>query len=450
MSSPSSWGSTSRASCSARCSRGPRGRDEYGIRAASPLLDGKRLELRAGNRQVGVLATGEIPSRAAAAGALPTILRGSWQDDASDRRWANPTAEQLFTGIDRFHLPGGAAADDSTWAEWHYFNVVLDDERWLYLTFLVGGRVATTDGWGGRILLTVREPDGAHRSLTRDLPAAEVSFDTASPDLTFGADSYVRLDGNRYRVSAALPGATVELTVRPHPHRWFPPTDIGGTALVSGYVVPALFASASGRVCLGGSPDCEPVRAAQAYHDHNWGVWRNVAWEWGTASDSTLSLLYGAVRGDSAGEGGVFAYLVDDRGPVGIFRPREMRVAEWQTISEGGLPLRVPEQLELTDPRQGFSARIAVEAVHVTDMQRPRDRFFVQMRGTATVTRRGSGTGPPSRVFRNVRGPLIRTLEPCWPGGCSRGVRSFIRHSTGDQPWRSAKSAATITSCPSR
>ena len=188
----------------------PRGRREHGIRSASPILDGKPVELYAGERRITVIATGEIPSRARAAGASPDLLSGRWMDSDADRQWMAPTQAELLREIDRFHIP---PVRDSTWAEWHYFNVVLDERRWVYATLMVAGEVGVPGRWGGRILLTVREPDGTHRSLTRDLPGEQVRFDTASPDLRFGERAYVRLEGDAYRVAADAGGVRVDLRV---------------------------------------------------------------------------------------------------------------------------------------------------------------------------------------------------------------------------------------------
>lgn len=369
----------------------PRAREEHGVRAASPVLDGRQLEVTAGGETFTVLATGEVPSRAAAAGAAPVLLAGRWADSDADRAWTSPTPDALLREIDRFHLPSGAAARDSTWAEWHYFNVVLDDRRWVYVTLMVAGRVREPGRWGGRILLTVREPDGTHRSVHRDLPGAEVRFDTTGPDLRFGDRAFVRVEDGAYRVAADAEGVRVDLTVRPAPRRYFPPTDLGGSALVSGYVTPALYATAAGTVCL---PACRRVDGVQAYHDHNWGVWRNVSWEWGSASDERLSLLYGVVRGNSTPTEGIFAYLVDGRGVRGVHRPGEMRVEAWQEVrAEGGATVRVPRRFAFDDRRTGLAVTVDVSAAHVTDMARPARRWFVQMRGVATVRERGRTLG---------------------------------------------------------
>lgn len=372
----------------------PRGRREHGIRSSSPILDGKPVELFAGGRRIGVIATGEIPSRARAAGASPNLLSGRWMDSDADRRWTAPDRAAQLREIDRFHVP---PVRDSTWAEWHYFNVVLDDARWVYVTLMVAGEVGVPGRWGGRILLTVREPDGTHRSLTRDLPGEQVRFDTTSPDLRFGERAFVRLEGDAYRVAADAGGVRVDLRVQPSPRRYFPPTDLGGSELISGYVAPALHARAQGTVCL---PACEAVRGAQAYHDHNWGVWRDVSWEWGSASDANLSLLYGVVRGGgNAAAEGLFAYLVDGDGVRGVYRPGDIRVLEMQTATADGRRIQVPRRFAFADARQGLRVTVDVAAVHVTDMNRPTRRWFVQMRGVATIQERGRTVGRLTGFF---------------------------------------------------
>mgnify|MGYP006172767687 CR=1 FL=1 len=44
----------------------------------------------------------------------------------------------VLNELDRFHLP---PRPDSTWSEWHYFNLVTAQDEWWYMTYLVGGEV---------------------------------------------------------------------------------------------------------------------------------------------------------------------------------------------------------------------------------------------------------------------------------------------------------------------
>ena len=381
----------------------PRARDSLGVRAVSPVVDSRELEVLAGGRTWKAVTSGEIPSRARAAGAAPNLLAGRWTDSDADRAWSAPSADELFREIDHFHRPAGAVANDSTWAEWHYFNVVLSEQRWVYVTLMVAGRVGTPGRWGGRILVTVRDPDGRHRSYHRDLPGTDVRFDTASPELRFGDRAYVTQSNGVYRVAADAEGIRLNLAVTLGPRRYFPPTDLGGQTLVSGYVAPALYATAAGTVCL---PKCEAVSGAQAYHDHNWGVWRGVSWEWGSASDSALSLLYGVVRGDSTATEGMFAYLVDGRGVRGVFRPGLLRYTEMQVVrTEDGTPVSVPRQMRFEDTRRGLAVTIDVAAARASNSgNRGPRRYFVQMRGVATVQENGTVSGRLRGFFETYVG----------------------------------------------
>ena len=88
-------------------------------------------------------------------------------------------------------------------------------------------------------------------------------------------------------------------------------------------------------------------------------------------------------------------YLVDERGVRGLYRPAAIQVQETQLV-EG---VRVPRRLSFEDARRGFRVEIEVESAHVSDMRRPRRRWFVQMRGVATVQERGRPIGRLTGFF---------------------------------------------------
>jgi hypothetical protein len=368
----------------------PRGREEYGVTAASPLIDGRLVRVSRRERELQALASGEIPSRATAVGAAPNLTAGAWVDSRADTLWADPPPDAFFDEIDSFHLPHGAAVGDSTWAEWHYFNVAIDADRWIYLTYSLGGQVGSENGWGGRLLLTMRDPVSGHRSVSRDVQSSSIRFDTTRADLFLDDDAFVTQQDGVYHLVARVGGADLNLTIAPTPRRLFPPAEMGGDALISGYVVPALAARAQGRICLPTSAGrgCEQISDAPAYHDHNWGVWRDVSWEWGAASDDELSLLYGVVEAGED-EQRLFAYLVDNRGVRGLFRPALPQFLSTRDASVEGRVVRVPAEIRFEDERRGLSVDIAVSSFQVTDLDRDRNRYFVQMRGIATVRQAG-------------------------------------------------------------
>jgi hypothetical protein len=187
--------------------------------------------------------------------------------------------------------------------------------------------------------------------------------------------------------------------VDPQTGAYFPGASIGGERFISGYAVPALRATASGSLCVAGR--CEEYVDAQSYHDHNWGVWQDVTWEWGSARLGSYSLLYGRVvrGGDDAVNEPVFVYLVDSLGFAGVFRPRSITYEEGRSITVNGRTVRVPARGMLFDARGLDTVRIEleIEDAAATPMRvrrvgaEPGAPIFVQMKGRARLTGRLGG-----------------------------------------------------------
>jgi hypothetical protein len=392
------------------------------VSAVAPQVVGKLayLDLPDG-REIPVRASGGIPSQDAAVGAAPDLAAGTWADDSLDRKWRAPTAFELRNEIDHFHVPPPAVAGNPTWAEWHYFNVVsADRQRWAFISFIVAGAVER-GRWGGQVLVTLHEHGRPERRFVATVPSSQVRFSTTDADVRIG-ESFVQVqpDG-RYRVHARAVaeqgGAplTLDLEVTPSPGAYFPGAELVSGALVSGYVVPALRADASGAICVAGS--CEQLDAVQAYHDHNWGVWRGVSWEWGAARAGEYALLFGRVQPpDSvAAREPLFAYVTDSLGFLALFRPREVVYTGHRTIQVDGRPVDVPTHGEMFDVRGDDTLRVEldVEDATGTDTRKPLAErgdalaaraiprpYFIQMKGLATISGRvhgrplqGQGTG---------------------------------------------------------
>jgi hypothetical protein len=378
---------------------GPRHADV--IRTVAPTIEGKLLYLcKAGPdcRPTAVHAGGEIPSRAAALGTGLDVRQGAWRDSPADSAYVAPTSQQLYDELDRFHLP---RHPDSTWGEWHYFNLVTAPDEWWYVTYLVGGEVPS-GRWGGRVLVTHRRPDGVYDRFTATAPASATRFDTARADLDIGASAVRQRDG-LYYLSARAAGARgpvrLDLELRPRPNRYFPPVELREDDFLSGYVVPALAATAAGTICV--ARRCSRVTDAPAYHDHNWGVWRDVTWEWGAASGEALSLLYGGVYGPeregmaagTAVTSPFFLTLVDSLGVRQVLR--FSRIAyEGEQPAAGAPGATAPRRFTLTATRGGDSVRLAVhvENALATGMSAASfRRVFLQMRGRFELRGRVAG-----------------------------------------------------------
>jgi hypothetical protein len=360
---------------------GPRRADV--VRTVSPNIEGKLLYLRHGRQVIPVRAGGEIPSRAAAVGTGLRLAAGSWQDSPADSSFVAPSPQQLYDEIDRLHLP---RTPDSTWAEWHYFNVVSSPDEWWYLTFLIGGEVPV-GRWGGQLLLTHRKPDGSYQRYTSLFPAADIAFDTAHADLGLAAN-FVRQRDGVYRLHArsTINRVDLALEITPAPRHYFPPVELGDEQLVSGYVVPALVAKASGTICV--RTRCQTLTKVPAYHDHNWGVWRDVTWEWGSARGGQLSLLYGGVYGPSGNSGNpvrspFFLTVLDSLGVEQVLRFDTIRYSGTRRAA-GAAGTTAPARFSLDAIREADTLHLNVQVEDALATSRGTSRLqrvFLQMRG---------------------------------------------------------------------
>lgn len=383
------------------------------VTVAAPQLEGKLLYLTTPDGvEHPVRATGEIPSATRTLGAMPTISQGVWDDDAGDLRWTRPTFAELRHDIDHFHRPSDDLPNADSWGEWHYFNVLSPDaSRWAFITFLVGGDVRG-ERWGGQLLVTLHERGRAPRRFVTNVPRERVRFSRRDADVRIGDGSVSVLPDGRYavhsvgrEVGSGVP-LELDLVVTPASRVEFPGATLLSGDFSSGYAVPALRASATGRICVAGR--CDAYTDAQAYHDHNWGGWRGVTWEWGATRAGDYTVLYGRVTPEdtSSGAAPLFVYVTDAQGFLALFRPKIIRYADTRVLSTADGPLRVPATAELVDVRGGDTLRLQLdiddavatdtrkglaergEGDYARGLARP---WFVQMAGEASISGRIRG-----------------------------------------------------------
>jgi hypothetical protein len=247
---------------------------------------------------------------------------------------------------------------------------------------------------------------------------SRVRFSTTDANLVFGASRVTVLPNGDYHViaSATEEGGSatidIDMIVTPAAYAYFPGVSMGAGDFVSGYTVPGLRAAATGKLCVDRA--CETLTAAQAYHDHNWGVWKGVTWEWGAARAGDYTFLYGRVHSpdSTASIPPVLVYLVDSLGFRGVFRPRSISYEDGRIIRVGERRISVPSRAALFDERGGDTLRIelTIEDAIGTDISsesqgilsgvsEPGDtivnsrtlRSFVQMKGTARISGRLDG-----------------------------------------------------------
>jgi hypothetical protein len=382
---------------------GSRNRDL--VRTVSPDLENKLLYLKRGGQIVPIRAGGEIPSRAGAVGSGLKLISGDWNDSPADSAYLAPTAQQLYDELDRFHIP---SVPDSSWGEWHYFNLVTSDTEWWYITYLVGGEVGRNlpagrpARWGGQLLVTHRRAGGDYERFLLREPGSRVALDTVGADLKIGRSSVRQRDGVYHLVGRASgPAGPVRIDVEltPSPHRYFPPVELQDEAFVSGYVVPGLVATASGTVCV--AVRCRAFHRVPAYHDHNWGVWRDVSWEWGAGQGIRFALLYGGVYGPNRNSAGsetavrspFFLTLVDSLGVRQVLRFDTIHYHGKRTMPGTGR-FTAPEDFDLLAIRESDTLRLEVQVKDALATAMKSGGFrrgFLQMRGWFTLQGRVLG-----------------------------------------------------------
>src|SRR5207253_6511824 len=255
---------------------------------------------------------------------------------------------------------------------------------------------------------------GRTRRFGVSLDRTQLHFSSTDANLVFG-DSHVTVlaDGD-YQVRASAPEeggrgrVSVALRVHPAPMAYFPGVAMGSGGFVSCYTVPALRATAAGTLCVDNI--CEQLTDAQSYHDHNWGVWRGVTWDWGAARAGQYTFLYGRVypHDSAASIPPVLVYLVDSLGFRAVFRPKMISYDYDRTLRVGSEQLSVPSHASFEDARGDDTLRvdIMVEDAIATDTRPRRNAtqgqqergdplgsekarpYFVQMKGTARISGR--------------------------------------------------------------
>jgi hypothetical protein len=314
------------------------------VRAAAPFHT-STLYLVRGEGVTRVAARGGIPSLERALGDSETSGVAGWRDGPADVAWTRNTPERVLRYIDRFHPIPDAPEWADSWAEWLYFNGRLSDVRF-YLTFLVGPRRDDGRRAAGVRLQLER---GGRPTETFDASAALTDEEAMrAPDLAIGASS-VRLEGTRYLVHLELEGETGrrvvgDLAIEALPGRLVPPIEVtGARRWLTGYVVPVTAGPLTGSLTIDG--DRISLDGGTGYHDHNWGFWKGVSWQWGQVQHEDLSFLYGRVFPPPEA-----ADAERMPGFVGAFGP------------EGALGFATDVQIEETNDGNGRPSAIAVRA----------------------------------------------------------------------------------------
>ncbi|PYR39408.1 MAG: hypothetical protein DMF93_14255 [Acidobacteria bacterium] len=372
------------------------------VAAASPSRRATMYVLSA-NASGPIAVRGGIPSRERAVGDPEVAGQAGWIDEPRDTAWIDPRPGDLLRAMDRFHAvpatEGGAehgAVGRASYAEWLYFNARSPDgaERF-YLTFMAGA----PDEAGARPMVVRLQLDrsGATTNFSAAGSVPDRDLLDRAPDLEVAGNRVRVQDDGRYVVSLALQGESTgarvsgEIVLTPIAGRSLPPAAIhGARGWVSGYTVPVMSGAFSGTLRVGG----EEVRVdgMAGYHDHNWGFWEGVRWQWGQVGSGDLSIVYGRVfpPPDVADPGRMPGFLgvIGPQGPIAFSTDVSIREDD-----DRGAPRVVT--VEARDRQMQLTLRLDVRESVRTSMGLTRGASgamtFVQLGGEYHVTGRAAG-----------------------------------------------------------
>jgi hypothetical protein len=302
-----------------------------------------------------------------------------WHNTAADDSWENPPAEAFYAEMDRFHLPSPKTQDRERWAEWHYFNFESTD-FYGYLSFMAAGDPA---GANSRWILSLQVFEhGAYHRYSIDspvepgtLPLKDINYNIRANTVEFIRDHYeLGLD-----FTDGVP-VTGRLKFYPAPGLYLPPTYLARSeGFESGYVIPAIRGRYEGFIQIGSKK--LSFDNLSGYHDHNWGIWQSIHWNWGHVFSDQYSIFFGEIY-LSGKTKGLFAGVYDHQGFLTVLRPETITFSDYKEQAD----YRVPMHLSFSG-RKNFSAiQLDGQARSFIATRTKDNTYFIQYKMDYTIT----------------------------------------------------------------
>jgi hypothetical protein len=305
----------------------------------------------------------------------------SWANTMEDNRWLHPSGPEFYHDIDRFHLPSVKQADLNRWAEWHYFNFETPQFHG-YLSIMVAGDILRDRAqW----IVSLQMVDSKYNRYSATYPASRsqlplnrVSYEAGGAKVSFVEDHYeIELD---FHDRVSVQGV---LQYFPHPGLYFPPTDLARSEdFESGYVIPAIRGKYQGTLRVGDRS--YRFDKVEGYHDHNWGIWQNIIWNWGHLYSEKYALFFGEIFLENKSKG-LFVGLLDDTGFLTLLRPEKI---EFSGYKQGPAGAMVPMQWQIHGAKQFASLSLKGQATSFvsTRVEGADPIYFIQYKANYEVT----------------------------------------------------------------
>jgi hypothetical protein len=235
----------------------------------------------------------------------------------------------------------------------------------------------------GEWIISLQIYDGKYHRHSVTYPATIDSLPLKRIDYRAGPNQ-IRFEKDHYEIDLKFEDQVpVEGKLRYYPAEglYFPPTFLARrTDFESGYVIPAIRGKYQGSIRIGNvTYDFDGV---DGYHDHNWGIWRQIEWNWGHAYSKEFAIFFGEIYLDNKSKG-LFAGVYDSKGFVTLLRPDRIHFSDYQKTADN---LTVPMSFTM-EAQKRFSAMTLRAKVDrfVTTALEGQPLHFVQYKMTYDV-----------------------------------------------------------------
>jgi hypothetical protein len=203
-----------------------------------------------------------------------------------------------LSGIDAFHPPSIGETRIDLYNEWHYFNVIDEQQNLSFVTTLkLNGNISNESNFlpypfvgSANVLIDYHTPDGRNSTIEG---ITEVEYSTEVPDLRMNNNT-VKLTKNGYYVHVESSDGQTVFNALFKPCTELVP--LFNITYAPDRVINWLPASSkmkvTGTLTINKGTSLEKtyvLKNAKGYHDHNWGYWAwsdDIGWNWGQASET--------------------------------------------------------------------------------------------------------------------------------------------------------------------
>jgi hypothetical protein len=196
-----------------------------------------------------------------------------------------------LSSIDAFHPPASGDPGISMYKEWHYFNILDNEQNISFITTLtLNGNISDPEKSVAIVLMSYITPV-KHDLTVNVYPVTVAEWSNRTPDLRI-AGSSVKLteDGYRLHVESSDDMTVFDAIFKPeteHPSVFSVPM---GEARIMNWLSASPKMKVNGTFTVNKGTTEEKTytfKNVRGYHDHNWGYWLwkdDMGWDWGQAT----------------------------------------------------------------------------------------------------------------------------------------------------------------------